>query len=62
MPVFPGFPEPTFRPIASVPDDGLAMTELPTRSQVVVAPIKLARGNGGPARIFALLPDEHSGP
>ena len=35
------------------------LTELPTRSQVVVAPIKLARGNGGPARIFALLPDEY---
>ena len=37
------------------------LTELPTRSQVVVAPIKLAGGNGGPARIFALLPDEHNG-
>ena len=38
------------------------LTELPARAQVVVAPIKLARGNGGPARIFALLPDEHNGP
>jgi kynurenine formamidase len=37
------------------------LTELPTRSQVVVAPIKLAGGNGGPARIFALLPDERNG-
>lgn len=35
------------------------LTELPRRSQVVVAPLKLARGNGGPARIFALLPDEY---
>lgn len=34
------------------------LTKLPTRSQVVVAPIKLAGGNGGPARIFALLPNE----
>lgn len=33
------------------------LTEMPPRSQVVVAPIKLAGGNGGPARIFALLPD-----
>ena len=33
------------------------LTELPTRSQVVVAPIKLAGANGGPARIFAVLPD-----
>jgi kynurenine formamidase len=37
------------------------LTELPTRAQVVVAPIKLARGNGGPARIFALLPNGHNG-
>lgn len=37
------------------------LTELPTRSQVVVAPIKLARGNGGPARIFALLPNGRDG-
>ena len=28
MPVFPGLPEPSFRTIASVPDDGFAMTEL----------------------------------
>jgi kynurenine formamidase len=27
------------------------------RAQAVVAPIKLAAGNGGPARILALLPD-----
>ena len=32
------------------------LTELPPRAQVVVAPIKLAGGDGGPARIFALLP------
>ncbi len=38
------------------------LTALPIRSQVVVAPIKLARGNGGPARIFALLPDAPRGP
>jgi kynurenine formamidase len=36
------------------------LTELPPRVQVVVAPIKLAGGNGGPARIFALLPDASS--
>ena len=28
MPVFPGLPEPSFRAIANVPDDGYAMTEL----------------------------------
>lgn len=28
MPVFPGLPGPSFRPIASVPEDGYAMTEL----------------------------------
>src|ERR1700759_965297 len=28
MPVFPGLPEPSFRPVASVSDDGWAMTEL----------------------------------
>jgi kynurenine formamidase len=38
------------------------LTALPRRSQVVVAPLKLARGNGGPARIFALLPSENEGP
>lgn len=38
------------------------LTKLPTRSQVVVAPIKLASGNGGPARVFALLPDDRRGP
>ena len=37
------------------------LTELPARSQVVVAPLRLARANGGPARIFALLPDEQNG-
>jgi len=37
------------------------LTELPARSQIVVAPLKLARGNGGPARIFALLPDRNGG-
>jgi kynurenine formamidase len=37
-------------------------TQLPARSQIVVAPLKLARGNGGPARIFALLPDANGGP
>jgi kynurenine formamidase len=29
---------------------------------VVVAPIKLARGSGGPARIFALLPGRDDAP
>jgi kynurenine formamidase len=28
MPVFPGLPDPSFRPIANVADDGYAMTEL----------------------------------
>ena len=28
MPVFPGLPEPSFRHIASVPEDGYAMTEM----------------------------------
>ena len=27
MPVFPGLPEPSFRPIARVEDDGYAMSE-----------------------------------
>jgi kynurenine formamidase len=30
---------------------------LPERVQVVVAPMKVARANGAPVRIFALLPD-----
>jgi kynurenine formamidase len=32
------------------------LDQLPERAQVVVAPLKLSRANGGPARIFALLP------
>lgn len=31
--------------------------QLPERAQIVVAPMKVARANGAPARIFALLPD-----
>jgi kynurenine formamidase len=49
MPVFPGLPPPSFN-VANV-------TELPPRAQLVVAPIELAAGNGGPARIFAMLRD-----
>jgi arylformamidase len=30
---------------------------LPDRAQIVVAPMKVARANGAPTRIFALLPD-----
>jgi arylformamidase len=33
------------------------LDQLPDRAQVVVAPMKVARANGAPARIFALLPD-----
>jgi kynurenine formamidase len=33
------------------------LDQLPERVQVVVAPMKVRRANGGPARIFALLPD-----
>ena len=33
------------------------LDQLPERAQVVVAPMKVERANGGPARIFALLPD-----
>ena len=33
------------------------LDQLPERSQVVVAPMKVAAANGAPARIFALLPD-----
>ena len=33
------------------------LDRLPERAQVVVAPMKVARANGAPARIFALLPD-----
>ena len=33
------------------------LDRLPARAQVVVAPMKVRQANGGPARIFALLPD-----
>jgi kynurenine formamidase len=33
------------------------LERLPRRAQVVVAPMKVRQANGGPARIFALLPD-----
>ena len=33
------------------------LDQLPARAQVVVAPMKVARANGAPTRIFALLPD-----
>src|SRR5436305_83311 len=33
------------------------LDRLPDRAQVVVAPMKVARANGAPTRIFALLPD-----
>jgi kynurenine formamidase len=33
------------------------LDQLPERAQVVVAPLKVRDANGGPARIFALLPD-----
>jgi kynurenine formamidase len=33
------------------------LDQLPPRAPVVVAPMKVARANGAPARIFALLPD-----
>ena len=33
------------------------LDQLPERAQVVVAPMKVARANGAPTRIFALLPD-----
>ena len=33
------------------------LDQLPERSQVVVAPMRVAAANGAPARIFALLPD-----
>jgi kynurenine formamidase len=33
------------------------LDQLPDRAQVVVAPMKVARANGAPTRIFALLPD-----
>jgi kynurenine formamidase len=32
------------------------LDQLPERAQIVVAPMKVAAANGGPARIFALLP------
>jgi kynurenine formamidase len=33
------------------------LDQLPARAQLVVAPMKVARANGAPARIFALLPN-----
>ena len=33
------------------------LDQLPDRAQVVVAPMKVARANGAPTRVFALLPD-----
>jgi kynurenine formamidase len=33
------------------------LDRMPERAQIVVAPMKVARANGAPARIFALLPD-----
>lgn len=33
------------------------LDQLPERTQIVVAPMKVAAANGAPARIFALLPD-----
>ena len=33
------------------------LDRLPECAQVVVAPMKVRQANGGPARIFALLPD-----
>jgi len=33
------------------------LDQLPARAQIVVAPMKVARANGAPTRIFALLPD-----
>jgi arylformamidase len=33
------------------------LDQLPGRAQIVVAPMKVARANGAPTRIFALLPD-----
>lgn len=33
------------------------LDQLPERAQIVVAPLKVRDANGGPARIFALLPD-----
>ena len=33
------------------------LDQLPARAQLVVAPMKVARANGAPSRIFALLPD-----
>jgi kynurenine formamidase len=34
------------------------LDQLPERTQVVVAPLKVRAANGAPARIFALVPDE----
>jgi kynurenine formamidase len=33
------------------------LDQLPSRAQIVVAPMKVARANGAPTRIFALLPN-----
>lgn len=33
------------------------LDQLPERAQIVMAPLKVRRANGGPVRIFALLPD-----
>jgi kynurenine formamidase len=33
------------------------LDQLPDRAPIVVAPMKVARANGAPTRIFALLPD-----
>jgi kynurenine formamidase len=33
------------------------LDQLPERTQVVVAPLKVRDANGAPARIFALIPD-----
>src|SRR3989442_1013808 len=33
------------------------LDQLPERAQIVVAPLKVRDANGGPARIFGLLPD-----
>lgn len=38
-------------------ENATSLDQLPERAQVVVAPLKVRGANGGPARIFALLPD-----
>ncbi len=37
------------------------LDQLPERTQVVVAPLKVREANGAPVRIFALLPDREGG-